>query len=208
MKCPHCNKSTSDIGKKCVHCGKDLHESIKRVNDVPVKCPLCNIHTEIINLAGVELDCCYKCSGIWFDKGEINEFQNAISDQNLCNEMAKTLKDFSVPNRNKKRADYLKCPVCSQLMSHKKFVEVSGIILDRCAEHGTWAEQEDLAKILEIIGSGKIEELIAKAARDNKRALNERLKKIEAKQSLLNIELSRVSRFSKIHFFLDILGFT
>ena len=208
MKCPHCNKETSDIGKKCVHCGKDLHRSIGRMNDVPVICPVCNINTEIIDLAGVELDYCYKCSGIWFDKGEINEFQNAISDQNLCNEMAKSLKDLSVPNRDINRADYLNCPVCSQLMSHKKFVEVSGIILDRCPEHGTWAEQEDLAKILEIIGSGKIEELISKASRHNQQVLNERLKKIEAKQSLLNMELSRVSRFSKIHFFLDFLGFT
>jgi len=159
-------------------------------------------------LAGVELDYCYKCSGIWFDKGEINEFQNAISDQNLCSEMATTLKDLSAPNRSTSRTDYLICPVCSQPMSHKKFVDVSGIILDRCAEHGTWTEQEDLTKILEIIGSGKIEELIAKAARHNQKILDERLKKIEAKQSLLNLKLSRVSRFSKIHLFLDFLGFT
>ncbi len=62
MKCPHCNKATSDIGKKCVHCGNDLHESIERINDVPVKCPVCNINTEIIDLSGVELDFCYNCS--------------------------------------------------------------------------------------------------------------------------------------------------
>ena len=93
-------------------------------------------------------------------------------------------------------------------MSHKKFVEVSDIILDRCADHGTWTEQEDLIKILDIIGSGKIDELIAKAASHNQKKLDERLKKIEAKQSQLNTELSRVNKFSKAHFFLDLIGFT
>ena len=77
MKCPHCSKPTSDIGKKCVHCGKDIRESIERVIGVPVKCPLCNINTDIIDLAGVELDYCYNCSGIWFDKGELTKLVRA-----------------------------------------------------------------------------------------------------------------------------------
>jgi Zn-finger nucleic acid-binding protein len=208
MKCPHCSKSTSDVGKKCVHCGKDIQESIERTTDVPVKCPICNISTEIIDLAGVELDYCYKCTGIWFDKGEINKFQDAISDKRLCSEIAATIQELSDPNRKTKRTEYVKCPVCSLPMLHKKFVQISDIVLDRCADHGTWTEQEDLIKILEIIESGKIDELIARAASQDQKKLNERLKKIEAKQSQLNTELLRVSKFSKAHFFLDLIGFT
>ena len=111
MKCPHCNKPTSDIGRKCVHCGQDIFESIERIIGVPVQCPLCNINTDIIDLAGVELDYCYNCTGIWFDKGEINKFQNAISDKRLCSEMTTTLQELSDPNRNTNRTDYLNCPV-------------------------------------------------------------------------------------------------
>jgi Zn-finger nucleic acid-binding protein len=159
-------------------------------------------------LAGVELDYCYNCSGIWFDKGEINKFQKAISEKSVCSEMATTLQELSNPNRNVTRTDYLNYPVCSLPMSHKRFIEVSDIILDRCADHGTWTEQKDLIKILEIICSGKIDELIAKAASRNQKKLDERLKKIEAKQSQLNTELLRVSIFSKAHFFLDLIGFT
>ena len=167
MKCPYCNKPTADIGKKCVHCGKDICRSTERINTVPVKCPLCNTKTEIINLAGVELDYCYKCSGIWFDKGELKKFQDSISNQELCSEMIATLKELSSlkeanePNQHMSRTDYMSCPVCSQPMLHKKFAEVSGIILDRCAKHGTWTEQEDLSRILEIIHSGEIEQLLA-----------------------------------------------
>ncbi len=106
MKCSYCNKPTSDIGKKCVHCGKDLCESIERNNFDPVKCPNCSIKTDIIDLAGVELDYCYSCSGIWFDKGEINKFQNAIENQKVCSEMTTTLKDLSPTNRNTKMSFY------------------------------------------------------------------------------------------------------
>jgi len=202
MKCPHCKKSTSDLGKKCVHCGKELQELYGRDNDVSVRCPLCSLNTVIIDLAGIEIDYCYSCGGIWFDKGEINQFHDALTYQDLCNEMTTALKEMSLTNRDTKRADYLNCPVCSQLMSHKKYVEISDIILDRCADHGTWTEQEDLIKILEIIGSGKIDELIAKAASHSQKKLDTRLNKIEAKQSQLNTELSRVNKFSKAHFFL------
>ncbi len=207
MKCPQCNKPTSDIGKKCVHCGRNVHEEIKRPKTIAVKCPVCKLNTEIMDLAGVELDYCYKCNGIWFDKGEMNVFQNAISDPNICSQMTKTFKELSIPNQHINRTSYLNCPVCSQPMLHKKFAEVSNIILDKCPAHGTWTEQEDLFKILKVINSGEIDELIAKAAKNNQQDLNNKLKKIEAMQNHLNMERAKVKRFSKIHFFLDLLDF-
>jgi Zn-finger nucleic acid-binding protein len=208
MKCPHCNKSTSDIGKKCVHCGKDIQESIGRDNGFPVKCPQCNIKTEILDLAGVELDYCYNCGGIWFDKGEISQFRDAVMNQELCRDMTTTIEEMSLTNRDTKRADYLHCPVCTQLMSHKNFVDISSIIIDRCTDHGTWTEQDDLLKILKIVGSGKYEDLLRKAEYKKKQELETRLKKIEGNQSHLNTEVSRVSKFQKIHFILDFFGFT
>ena len=208
MKCPYCNKLTSELGKKCVHCGEDLSESIERDNDAPVKCPLCTANTEIINLAGVELDYCYKCGGIWFDKGEINQFRDAVVNQDICKDMTTTLREMSLINQDTKRADYLNCPVCNQVMSQKNFVDISSIIIDRCADHGTWAEQDDLLKILKIVESGKYESLLEKAEYKKKQELEKRLKKIEGNQSHLNTELSRVSKFQKIHFILDFFGFT
>ncbi len=208
MNCPHCKKLTSDIGKTCVHCGKELQESVVRKNTVPVKCPLCNVNTDIIDLAGVELDYCYECNGIWFDKGEIEVFQNAVSDLDVCRRMQEVLNDLSQINGKTERSHYLCCPVCLQRMSQKKFADVSDIILDQCAEHGTWTEKEDLAGILRIIGSGEIDELIARATRMNQQTLERRLKEIESKNRDQDAEITRVRSASRIHLFLDILGFT
>lgn len=208
MKCPYCDKSTSELGKKCVHCGEDLIESIERDNTAPVKCPLCNVNTEIIDLAGVELDYCYKCGGIWFDKGEINQFRDSVVNQDICKDMTTTLREMSLINQDTKRADYLKCPVCNQVMFQNNFVDISNIIIDRCADHGTWAEQEDILKILKIVQSGKFEGLLEKVEYKKRQELETRLKKIEGNQSHLNTELSRVNKFQKIHFILDFFGFT
>jgi Zn-finger nucleic acid-binding protein len=208
MKCPYCNKLTSELVKKCVHCGEDLSESIGRDNDAPVKCPLCTVNTEIINLAGVELDYCYKCGGIWFDKGEINQFRDGVVNQDICKDMITTLGEMSLINQDTKRVDYLKCPVCNQVMSQRNFVDISSIIIERCADHGTWAEQDDLLKILKVVESGKYEGLLEKAEYKKKQELEKRLKKIEGNQSHLDRELTRVSKFQKIHFILDFFGFT
>jgi len=154
------------------------------------------------------LDYCYKCGGIWFDKGEIKQFRDAVVDQDVCKDMTTTLKEMSLINQETERADYLKCPVCDQLMSQRNFVDISSIIIDRCADHGTWAEQEDLLKILKIVESGNYEGLLEKAEYKKKRELETRLRKIEGNQSHLNTELSRVTKFQKIHFILDFFGFT
>ena len=163
MICPNCEKPTSDIGKKCVHCGGEVHERIKRSHDIPVECPLCGIKTDIIRLSDIELDYCGNCSGIWFDKGEVTKLQDAVLDKSICNEMASALNGLPTLNHNSDRRKYLNCPVCYLPMSHKTYVDVSGIVLDRCVSHGTWVAKDDLAGILDILIAGKLEELKSRA---------------------------------------------
>ena len=208
MKCPHCSNLTSDIGKKCVHCGKEIQDSIQRDRRISVKCPICKIDTEIISFSGIELDYCYKCGGIWFDRGETKSFHNALSDKTLCEEMKIYLEGLSGLRSRADRSDYLKCPICSMPMSHKRFIDVSDIILDKCFDHGTWAEKDDLLSIIEIVYSGKIDELMYKSSINKQQKFDDRIKKIEAKQSRMSMEIAQNRRFSRVHLFLDFLGFT
>lgn len=208
MICPQCRNVTSDAGRKCVHCGKDLREPGQRPGHIPVTCPLCHVRTEIIGLAGVEVDYCYSCSGIWFDRGELKAFVNLISDQEACQDVMEVLKGMAVAIPGKTKGGYLKCPVCSQRMTHKKFLDVSEIILDRCHDHGIWTDQQDLFMILDMIGSGRIDEVMAKAEKQKEMRLDLRLKDIEAKQTALNMKLGEVNMRSRFHLIMDILGLT
>jgi len=208
MNCPHCDKLTSDIGKRCVHCGGEVHASIVRSHGIPVACPLCGVKTDIIRLSGIELDYCSNCSGIWFDKGEVTKLQDAVLNNSICGEMSSALKDLPAVIGGLDRKKYLDCPVCWLPMSNKTYEEVSGIVLDRCASHGTWIAKEDLARILDILDSGKLEEFRSRAKMLKEQKLMERLSRIEADQTRMKIDIKGVKRFQKLHLLLDFLGFT
>ena len=203
MNCPHCDKPTSAIGKKCVHCGEEVHASEKRIEGIPVTCPLCGIKTDIIRLAGIELDFCCNCNGIWFDKGEVVRLQDAVSSDSLCDEMIAALKELPAGMHSSDRNKYLDCPVCCLPISHKTYAEVSGIVLDRCASHGTWIEKDGFARILDILALGKLEELLHRAQMLKEQKLSERLSHIEANKSHLKMELSIIKMRQKAHLVLD-----
>ncbi len=89
MKCPHCHKVTAQESKRCVHCGKNVHDIFLLDNHtLPSKnCPVCRIPTSVITLANIELDYCYRCSGVWFDKREMEKFETHLTTEDNTNEV-------------------------------------------------------------------------------------------------------------------------
>ena len=207
MKCPYCNKQTTDAAQKCVHCGKGIQiPGRNRFNSI--RCPSCNTTTRVINLAGIELDFCHECSGIWFDRRELKQFQKIISDdEKLPAEIALILRRMTSGRIHPDRNAYLKCPICDEPMVHKNFVEFSGVILDRCPTHGTWAEKHDLVRIFDLIASGDIEDLLTKASHKQRQDLEKKMRQLESEQSSLKAGILRNQRFSRTHFVFDMFGF-
>lgn len=41
-----------------------------------MKCPKCGMELEEIEFAGVRVDKCFSCDGIWLDKGELESIQS------------------------------------------------------------------------------------------------------------------------------------
>jgi Zn-finger nucleic acid-binding protein len=52
------------------------------------------------------------------------------------------------------RVQYRKCPVCEAFMLRRNFRKTSGIIIDRCHEHGTWLDADELEEIAGFLLSG------------------------------------------------------
>ncbi len=44
---------------------------------------------------------------------------------------------------------YLKCPVCSNFMNRVSFGSKSGVVVDRCKEHGIWLNAGELRHLFE-----------------------------------------------------------
>ena len=52
------------------------------------------------------------------------------------------------------KVQYRKCPECQRFMQRRNFRKSSGVIIDRCHEHGTWLDADELERIAGFILSG------------------------------------------------------
>lgn len=210
MKCPYCHKMTTEESKLCVHCGKNVQSRSKLTQEYKKSkdCPVCRIPMRIMTVAQIELDSCPRCSGFWFDKREMNQFEKSISPGNNADKILAALDDNSSSHETVERGTYIKCPICNQLMARKNYHEISGVILDQCFEHGIWAEREDFVKIVDFIISGDIGDLIEKSLRKQHQEVLKKIHSLESTQSAMQANINRNIRVSRTHLILDFLGFT
>jgi Zn-finger nucleic acid-binding protein len=52
---------------------------------------------------------------------------------------------------------YVPCPVCSKLMNRVNFGNCSHVVVDVCAQHGTWFDRDELRRIVEFIRAGGLD---------------------------------------------------
>ncbi len=149
IKCEYCN-SRNDVDLKGVHY-YTTHETAS-----PRSCPRCAISLKSIDLkldGKFLIERCDQCLGLFFDPGELE----ALLENSVTNVF--TIKRTEINNLNQLRAQdysisYIKCPVCAQLMNRANYGARSGIIVDRCKEHGVWLDGGELRHLCEWMKAG------------------------------------------------------
>lgn len=115
-----------------------IHDHIN-IPDLPKSsksCPECCREFSLINISGLEIDCCVYCNSFWFDTGELMEFSGLESD---------------VPsNHLKSRASKYRCPVCQQKMREVVFKIPSNLLVDQCSTHGVYLENKEIFRVIEM----------------------------------------------------------
>ena len=159
--CPSCGAPSG--GTSCVYCGRSLqnapeaHSPSDRQHGL--ECPRCGSGNSLVTTAiggGIEADACAACSGLWLDTGELNavvQAERAVAAARPPIQRMKAPPPLPVPMEVK----YIPCPRCGQLMNRQNFEQVSGIVLDECAAHGTWLDGGELKAVLQFIASGGLE---------------------------------------------------
>jgi Zn-finger nucleic acid-binding protein len=116
-------------------------------------CPKCDIQLFTLIFQNVELDCCYKCRGVWLDTGEIEAIcrnTGAMPDDTLL--QALEANGEIVQNRRQ----YL-CPRCDTAMRQATLVcpgENASLVLETCANnHGVWFDDHELQRLLSLFSS-------------------------------------------------------
>jgi Zn-finger nucleic acid-binding protein len=162
--CPHCQGPNAEGVARCAHCGLLVKRRRPRDEGSPVVCPACGSPSEFACLAGIQVDLCPRCKGVWFDDRELAELPANLSNVDLAKAAAEFLLSLPPAARRRKRPAYLVCPVCAGHLAPRNFREVSGILTDRCDGCGTWVDHVNVLKILRLIASQQLDDVDRRAA--------------------------------------------
>lgn len=110
-----------------------------------------------VAIGGTNLKECPKCEGLWVDAAALEQI---CSDR----ERQAAVLGMAIPVTSPASVDleqnirYLPCPVCRKLMNRVNFAHCSHVVVDVCAQHGTWFDRDELRRIVEFIRAGGLEE--------------------------------------------------
>ncbi len=112
-----------------------------------MKCPRDGTMLQAVKLAGVELDKCHKCDGIWFDRGELEQ----LRDAKLPDAEEQLERQYGDPAYEEGEVDgYMRCPRCDDgRLQQITYTYMARVRIDRCAEClGVWLDDAELEAII------------------------------------------------------------
>lgn len=162
--CSNCSAPLPLNSVTCDYCGSRNNVDLTAVNyytthgsDTERICPVCNIPLKTIDL-GIKgtffIERCEACLGLFFDPGELEALLEH-SVKNVFEINRGRLARFDLRGLTKSRvATYVKCPVCAKIMNRVNFGARSGVVIDRCKDHGVWLDAGELRQLSEWMKAG------------------------------------------------------
>ena len=162
--CANCSAPLPFNSVKCDYCGsrndvdlKGIHYYTSHDSDTERICPVCAVHLKTIDL-GVDgkffIERCIECLGLFFDPGELEALLE-YTVKNVFEINRSRLTQFNLTGQSSGRvATYVKCPVCSKMMNRINFGARSGVVIDRCKDHGVWLDAGELRQLCEWMKLG------------------------------------------------------
>ena len=162
--CTNCSAPLPQDSIRCDYCGsrndtdlKGVHYYTTHENEAERTCPRCNISLKTIDLninGRFLVERCDECLGFFFDPNELEALLEATVtnvftiNRSQLNSISTTMRagDYA--------AYYIKCPVCSKIMNRVNFGTKSGVIVDRCKDHGVWLDGGELGHLFEWMKAG------------------------------------------------------
>jgi Zn-finger nucleic acid-binding protein len=95
----------------------------------------------------VEIDQCSQCGGVWLDQGELETILETSRKGNTPNSEISSGVQLNAGISNDAKKDKIPCPFCSKTLNVVNFAYDSGVIINRCPDHGIWLDSGELKRI-------------------------------------------------------------
>lgn len=149
--CPSCFARLPRDARFCTTCGTAIRpEALDPGHPTPHPCPREGTPLVAKSLDGLPVEECPQCLGIWIDQATFRD---------LCQRKRAEYANNPLPERPpttplREPVVYLKCPRCGKLMNRQNYGRRSGVIIDECAAHGIWLDDQELERIARFIAEG------------------------------------------------------
>jgi Zn-finger nucleic acid-binding protein len=166
IACPSCFAMIFEGSRFCPLCGARVDREVGE--PTVFNCPRCDQHPNLtrITVGKVMLNECGDCQGLWVDKFS---FEQICTDREQQAAILGPAIRVPLPE-GKEKVRYLRCPECNELMQRMNFAGASGVIIDICAQHGSWFDNKELQRIIDFIRSGGMDRIREKQIAELKAA--------------------------------------
>ena len=109
-----------------------------------MKCPIDKNDMIIVEHEKIEIDHCLRCSGVWFDSGELELLVSMLKAGG-----ARSQTDLLTPNEAKAAEASRKCPICGRKMDKVCLGNAKTVLVDSCPRgDGLWFDSGELQQVL------------------------------------------------------------
>jgi Zn-finger nucleic acid-binding protein len=159
--CPACLARISNAAKFCHHCATPIAPEEIAADPTDRGCPACGpghtLHSRSLGDTGFSALECTRCAGLWVGEAAFEALEARERETAAPAADAKTIRE-EIKSRPRVAPTpgpfYRACPVCSTAMTRINFSRISGILVDRCREHGIWFDASELDAALRWIQIG------------------------------------------------------
>ncbi|MBW2713033.1 MAG: zf-TFIIB domain-containing protein, partial [Deltaproteobacteria bacterium] len=174
--CPECYARNAEESRFCTGCGVGFHPEALQVDGEELPCPQCEILMPATGIAGVSVNECGKCHGLWVNGSAFDLLVNRAIEARKNNhglQLGEAKPRVTGANPAEQQVMYRRCPNCNGMMNRQNYRKNSGIIIDACSDHGTWLDADELEQIAGFVLNGGLAGQASKS-QEEKRAADER----------------------------------
>jgi Zn-finger nucleic acid-binding protein len=150
--CPECFARNEDEARFCTACGVAFSPQAIPIDGHELPCPACDLLMPPTQVAGIGLNECVSCSGLWVPGENFDALVERATENARAAGSSAPRSQGGNPAR--RQVQYRKCPECQGFMQRRNYRRSSGVVLDVCHEHGSWLDADELEEIAGFILSG------------------------------------------------------